>query len=739
MGQRDFTDRKEAQERLRQSEERFRATFEQAAVGIAHVAPNGRWLRVNQKLCEIVGYTHEELLEKTFQDITHPDDLDKDLQQARRLLAGEIETYSMEKRYLKKDGSVVWINLTSSLVRDSSGEPEYFIAVIEDISERKEAEENLAARTHQQSAIAELGVRALAEANLSALMNEAVVLVARTLEVEYCKVLQLLPDGEELLLRAGVGWREGLVGTATVRASMNSQAGYTLLSSEPVIVENLPGEERFSGPTLLHEHDVVSGMSAIIQGRDRPFGVLGAHTKSRRVFTEDDINFLQAVANVLATTIERQEAEEKLSEVREEERSRLARDLHDEALQDLTYALAETQLVQARLEDPKLDHQLGRAVEALKRVGQGLRGAIYDLRLERERERPFVESLKSLVKLNRGMAPDCDISLEVIDGLPSAPLGEKDSQLLRIVREALVNARRHSGAHSIRIAIGTSESKLWVELEDDGRGFDPVEVPPGMGIKGMRERARVLGGDLKIKSELGKGTKVRLEVPLEEDREKPQEEEVRILLVEDHASFREAVASLFERELGFTVVGQAGSLAEARKILDGIDVAIIDLGLPDGYGGELIKELRKTNPQAQALVLSATLDQAEIARAVENGAAGVLHKSAGMEEVVDAVRRLRAGESLLPLEEVVELLRFAGSRREWEYEVYQTITQLTPREKEVLQALAEGLDSKEIAERLHISPETERSHMQSILTKLGVHSRLQALVFALRHRVVEIR
>ncbi len=115
-----------------------------------------------------------------------------------------------------------------------------------------------------------------------------------------------------------------------------------------------------------------------------------------------------------------------------------------------------------------------------------------------------------------------------------------------------------------------------------------------------------------------------------------------------------------------------------------------------------------------------------------------MHKSAGMDQITEAVRRLKAGETLLPVEEVVELLRLAGSRREKEQEARRAITRLTPREKEVLQALAEGLDSKHIAERLHISMETERNHMQSILAKLGVHSRLQALVFALRHSVVSV-
>src|SRR5918992_5671243 len=139
--QRDITERKQAEEKLRESEERFRGTFEQATVGIAHVDTDGHWLRVNQRLCDIVGYEKEELLELTFQDITHPDDLETDLEGARRLLAGEIETYSREKRYFRKDGSVVWIYLTVSLVHSPLGEPRYFISVTEDITERKRIEE----------------------------------------------------------------------------------------------------------------------------------------------------------------------------------------------------------------------------------------------------------------------------------------------------------------------------------------------------------------------------------------------------------------------------------------------------------------------------------------------------------------------------------------------------------------------------------------------------------------------
>lgn len=136
----DITAQKQIEADLRESEEQFRSTFNQAAVGIAHVSPTGAWLRTNQKLCEIVGYPCDELRRLTFQDITHPDDLNIDLEYVRQMLAGQIQTYSMEKRYIRKDQSLVWINLTVALVREPTGSPKYFISVIEDISDRKTAE-----------------------------------------------------------------------------------------------------------------------------------------------------------------------------------------------------------------------------------------------------------------------------------------------------------------------------------------------------------------------------------------------------------------------------------------------------------------------------------------------------------------------------------------------------------------------------------------------------------------------
>lgn len=140
---RNITERKRSEEALRESEERFRGTFENAAVGMAHLELDGRWIRVNDRLCEFLGYSREELMQLTFEDVTHPGDIEADWAQARAVIAGEIPRYQMEKRYIRKDGRVVWGNITVSLMRDPAGRPLHFISIVEDISERRRAENAL--------------------------------------------------------------------------------------------------------------------------------------------------------------------------------------------------------------------------------------------------------------------------------------------------------------------------------------------------------------------------------------------------------------------------------------------------------------------------------------------------------------------------------------------------------------------------------------------------------------------
>src|SRR6185436_7700851 len=161
------------------------------------------------------------------------------------------------------------------------------------ISQRRRIEREVETRGRQQAAVAELGRCALGIDDLRVLMNAACLLVSQTLGSEFCQVLQLTPDGNAFFLVAGVGWEEGLAGSALVPLGAESQAGYTLVADKAVVVEDLSRETRFSEADLLREHGVVSGMSVIIPGVDNPFGVLASYTATRRSFTDDDIHFLE--------------------------------------------------------------------------------------------------------------------------------------------------------------------------------------------------------------------------------------------------------------------------------------------------------------------------------------------------------------------------------------------------------------------------------------------------------------
>jgi DNA-binding NarL/FixJ family response regulator len=213
---------------------------------------------------------------------------------------------------------------------------------------------------------------------------------------------------------------------------------------------------------------------------------------------------------------------------------------------------------------------------------------------------------------------------------------------------------------------------------------------------------------------------------------------MRVLLVEDHTAFRQALALTLAREPDIVATHQAGTLAEARPQLRDADVGVFDIDLPDGNGIALIRELHAANPGAQALVLTASANQLDLAQAVESGAAGILHKSAPLAQIISAVRRLCDGELLLTPAELGELLRIARQQQAERREAQRTIDRLTPRELDVLRALARGLSDKEIAAELHISKDTVHTHMVNLLGKLGVESRLQALIFAVRHRIVEL-
>jgi PAS domain S-box-containing protein len=215
-------------------------------------------------------------------------------------------------RLLPKPGTEErWIETLATVVVHD-GAPVKLLGICHDVSDRARLHEELRNRASQQEAVARLGAQALTELGLQRFLDDCVKTIADTLDVELVKILELVPGDAELLLRAGVGWKPGLVGTALVSTDRNSQAGYTLAAGGPVIVENLAKETRFEGHPILHQNGVVSGLTIPIAGRDgRTYGVLGTHATRARTFSENDVSFLAAVANMIAGAIQRRQLDQR--------------------------------------------------------------------------------------------------------------------------------------------------------------------------------------------------------------------------------------------------------------------------------------------------------------------------------------------------------------------------------------------------------------------------------------------
>lgn len=311
---RDITKRKQAEENLRKE----RGTSDAALNSLPGIFytfnAQGHFMRWNRNFEIILGYSAEEILRM------HP--LDVVAERDRPLVATKIQKVfddgqaTVEASFRAKDGNEIPFLLTG--VRHEINGKMCLLGMGVDITDRVAATQALERRVCQQDVVVELGRCALTGDNLSDLMHQVAGRLAETLQTEYCEVLELLPDSQALLLRAGVGWHEDLMGQATASASQDSQAGYTLRSGQPVIVEDMRCERRFSGlgmgtAELAHAHRVVSGMSVIIQGTTGPWGVLGVHATIRKGFSKDDVTFLQATANLLADAILRRHVEDELA------------------------------------------------------------------------------------------------------------------------------------------------------------------------------------------------------------------------------------------------------------------------------------------------------------------------------------------------------------------------------------------------------------------------------------------
>jgi PAS domain S-box-containing protein len=429
--------------------------------------------------------------------------------------------------------------------------PDGVTLVTAQISERKRAEEALRTRARQQEAVVQLGREALLGNDLGVLMDLATAVVADTLGGALSMVLEFLPEPGQLLLRAGVGWRAGVVGCAVVDGDPGALFGHALKSPSPLIIENITTRAGLRIPPLLTEHAVVSGMSVVIGALDGgAWGLLGVQTTARRRFTAEDVNFLQAVAHVLAAAIHRETVTEalaserttledrvaqrtralasanqllkrlsaRLMETQEGERRRIARELHDQTGQALTALKMNLEAIRPSSEDDPTGLKVLESVDIVDGLLEQIRNLALDLHPAVLDDLGLPAALRCYARrlAQRG---GLEIDLGVAD-LPERLPPTVETTCFRVAQEALTNVVRHARARRVLVELHSDGVTAHLLVRDDGVGFDaaagPADGPADrhLGLLSMRERVALAGGEIVIASKSGSGTEVAASFPL---------------------------------------------------------------------------------------------------------------------------------------------------------------------------------------------------------------------------------
>ena len=528
-------ERREAAEALRRSETQYRELVQSANSIILRIDTGGRVTFFNEYAERYFGYSQEEILGANVIGTIVPatDSSGRSLTTMIQGILNEPERYAVnENENMRKNGERTWVLWSNKVIQDEQGVFAGILSVGSDITAVKRIEDELRLRVRQQAAVAELGRRALVEYDLSVILNEAADLTARGLGVGLVEVLELFPDKSALLLRAGTGWKEGVIGRLTVCPGPETLAGRTLARNSAVIVNDLALGTTFEGMETHQEHGVVSGITMVIPGDGAPFGVLGAYACVRRAFSRQDVHFLQSMGNILGDAIVRKNAENRLVQqqqqlrvlasdlalAEERERRRIAVGLHDQVIQNLAVATI-------RLDSLRPGLQTEDARNTLQAVRDSTGAAIADLRsLTFELSPPVLYELgleQALQYLAEQMEREHGIPVLCSDDGQDKPLRDDlRVTLYRSVRELIMNAIKHARASRLKVSVSRFDGNIRILVDDDGVGFDGKVIEmrspagAGFGLFSIRERLFCLGGQLAIDSQLGHGARIALTVPL---------------------------------------------------------------------------------------------------------------------------------------------------------------------------------------------------------------------------------
>jgi PAS domain S-box-containing protein len=550
--------RSETQTQAIQSDELAKYRFRNLSKELSHTivweanATNPQYTFVSQSAEKVLGYPIQKwLTEPNFWvNLIHPEDRQWTVALSNKEI-GHSRDYELEYRCLAADNRVVWLRDRACIIRDEQGQISKRRGMMVDITLTKHAEAELLVRKRQQTVIAQLGQKARLDNQVSTLMSESVALVSQALAVEYCKVLEYLPDQQHLQFKAGVGWRDGLVGQAMIEASPNTHAGYALHCRQPIVLEDLRREKRFRGSALLQEHSVVSGVSVVIEAKPetstgyksksaQPFGVLGAHSSRRRKFSRSDVDFLQAVAHILATAIANQQSDQELVEARRQlAQTQAALEKCTQEFEQFAYIASHDLKAPLRAIanlSQWLEEDIGEQLNSENRQQmQLLRGRVYRLeamiegllqfsrtsRVKTELEWVDVGAL--LAEVIETLAPPADFTIKIAPRMPR--LYTDRLRLRQVFQHLLKNAIIHhpSSRGTVKITVKQKLGCYQFTVSDDGAGIAPqfqervfeifqtlegrdIAENVGMGLAIVKKIVESQGGTIQLDSQEGKGT-----------------------------------------------------------------------------------------------------------------------------------------------------------------------------------------------------------------------------------------
>jgi PAS domain S-box-containing protein len=518
----DITGRLRAERALRESEQRFRKVFREGPIGIAVLDTELGVQHVNHRVCGMLGYSEEEIKTVGVRAITHPDDWQLEENMSKRLLRGDVSCYTIEKRYIRKSGEVFWGQLTASLLHDLEGAPAAYIGMLEDITERKQAELALQhANEHLEERIGER-TRELEAANDK---------LGR--EIEERRRIEFSLRRSERRFRNY--FEQGLIGMAATTLDkrwldVNDQMCQILGYSREELMETTWSQITHPDDLAddLEQFDRMTAGETDHYRIDKRFlrkdGSTVYTTILVRPFRHDD-GSIDHIVCLMQDITERKRAQEALERERrtllhmlqasDHERQTIAYDIHDGLAQQLTAAIMQFQtcdhLAQSEPGPARRAYEAG--VAMIQRAHFEARRLISGVRPPALDESGVAVAIAHLVHEQRKpQGPPIEYHDDVEFGrLP--PILE--NAVYRIAQEALGNACQHSQSERIRVSLVQHGNRLQVEIRDWGIGFEPEKIEENrFGLEGIRERTRLLGGTCTVESRPGQGTSVRVTLPI---------------------------------------------------------------------------------------------------------------------------------------------------------------------------------------------------------------------------------